>query len=236
MDYTPGFQNKKKHSKRNQLSQFAKCNYVILLITATCFLAFAACKTNSSKKVSMVLLKEKQISFSAKNHVLDNNDNFSPDHKFLCYDTRGTVFNDNIGNCKTVEKIEISTGVETVLYEPESVTGEQAAPGVGAVSWHPSENKVISIHGPLTGELEKRGYYGITNRTGVGMSAPMEMQRVTKKWICAMLPLKGQPPPGAHRGGTHRHEYSRNGNRDWIYLRRFSFTQLRAGQLDTGKR
>ncbi len=193
------------------MNQSAKYNYVILLITATCFFAFAACKTNRSEKVSMVLLKEKQISFSAKNHVLDNNDNFSPDHKFLCYDTRGTVFNDNIGNCKTIEKIEISTGEETVLYAPESVTGEQAAPGVGAVSWHPSENKVIFIHGPLTGELEKRGYYGITNRTGVEVSA--DGNAVVTKVDMRDVAVERPTFPGAHRGGTHRHEYSRNGNR-----------------------
>jgi hypothetical protein len=184
---------------------------VILFITVTCFSGLTACKTNSSKKESTVLMKEKQISFSAKNHALDNNDNFSPDDKFLCYDTRGTVFNDNIGNCKTIEKIEISTGLETVLYEPESVTGEQAAPGVGAVSWHPSENKVVFIHGPLTGELEKRGYYGITNRTGVEVSA--DGNAVVTKVDMRDISIERPTIPGVHRGGTHRHEYSRNGNR-----------------------
>lgn len=78
-------------------------------------------------------MKEKQISFSPKNHALDNNDNFSPDNRFLCYDTRGTVFNDNLGNCKSIEKIEIETGIETILWQPGSITGEQAAPGVAAV-------------------------------------------------------------------------------------------------------
>ncbi|NCB09329.1 MAG: DUF3748 domain-containing protein [Bacteroidia bacterium] len=193
------------------MNQPAKINYVLLFITATCFLLFPACQINSSKKESTVLVKEKQISFSAKNHVLDNNDNFSPDDRFLCYDTRGTVFNDNIGNCKTIEKIEISTGVETVLYEPESVTGEQAAPGVGAVSWHPSENKVIFIHGPLLDELKSRGYYGITNRNGIEVST--EGKAVVTKVDMRDVSVESPTIPGAHRGGTHRHEYSRNGNR-----------------------
>lgn len=193
------------------MDRFLQYSYVILFMTATCFSGLTACKTNSSKKESTVFMKERQISFSAKNHVLDNNDNFSPDDKFLCYDTRGTVFNDNIGNCKTIEKIEISTGMETVLYEPESVTGEQAAPGVGAVSWHPSENKVIFIHGPLTHELEKRGYYGITNRTGVEVSA--DGKTVVTKVDMRDVSVERATIPGAHRGGTHRHEYSRAGNR-----------------------
>ncbi len=30
----------------------------------------------------------KQITFDSKNHELDNNDNFSPDGNWLCYNTR----------------------------------------------------------------------------------------------------------------------------------------------------
>ena len=186
-------------------------NKRLVLIVFVVLTGFAGCKTkNQNKKITMTL-PEKQISFSEKNHALDNNDNFSPDDRFLCYDTRGTVFNDNIGNCKTIEKIEISTGTETVLYKPESITGEQAAPGVGAVSWHPSDNKVIFIHGPLVEEIEERGYYGMPNRTGVEVTADgkQTLTKVDMRDISADRPTI----PGAHRGGTHRHEYTRNGKR-----------------------
>ncbi len=156
-------------------------------------------------------MKETQISFSDKNHALDNNDNFSPDNRFLCYDTRGTVFNENLANCKSIEKIEISTGVETVLWQPESVTGEQAAPGVAAVSWHPKEDKVIFIHGPLLDVVNDRGYYAITNRAGVEVSADGKgaITKVDMRDVATNRPTT----PGAQRGGTHRHEYTRNGNR-----------------------
>lgn len=156
-------------------------------------------------------MKEKQVSLSQKNHSLDNNDNFSPDDKFLCYDTRGTIFNQDIANSKSIEKIEITTGNETVLYEPESITGEQGAPGVGAVSWHPYENKVIFIHGPLLDEVKTRGYYGIRNRTGVEVSTDGKdtITKVDMRDVATSRPTT----PGAQRGGTHRHEYSRNGNR-----------------------
>src|ERR1017187_10502627 len=77
--------------------------------------------------------EERQVTRSAKNHVLDNNDNFSPDGRFLCYDTRET-FGPEIGNSRSVEMVEIATGKETVLYEARQfVSGTQAAPGVGAV-------------------------------------------------------------------------------------------------------
>lgn len=156
-------------------------------------------------------MEEKQITFSQKNHSLDNNDNFSPDGKFLCYDTRGTVFNTNLANCKSIEKVEIASGTETILWKPESVTGKNAAPGVAAVSYHPKENKVIFIHGPLLNEVEKRGYYDIRNRTGVEVSADGKKQitKVDMRDVATDRPTT----PGAQRGGTHRHEYSQNGKR-----------------------
>ncbi len=155
-------------------------------------------------------MTEKQITFSPKTHALDNNDNFSPDGHFLCYDTRGTIYNENLANSKSIEKVEIATGRETVLWDPPSVTGEKAAPGVAAASFHPIENKVIFIHGPDLDEVDQRGYYNIRNRTAIEVdsqgnktSVKVDMRDISNEITT----------PGAHRGGTHRHEYSRNGNR-----------------------
>lgn len=175
-------------------------------------LSVLACTNNQSNmQESNTLMTERQVSFTAQNHDLDNNDNFSPDGKFLCYDTRGTVYNDNLANCKSIEKIEIETGKETILWSPEYVTGEEAAPGVAAVSWHPKEDKVIFIHGPLLDEVEERGYYGIRNRTGVEVSGD-GLGTVTK--VDMRDHATNRPTiAGAQRGGTHRHEYTRNGNR-----------------------
>ena len=160
--------------------------------------------------LQVIPMTEKQITFSPKTHALDNNDNFSPDGRFLCYDTRGTIYNENLANSKSIEKVEISTGLETVLWNPPSVTGEEAAPGVAAVSFHPCENKVIFIHGPFIEEVQERGYYSIRNRTGIEVdgqgnktSVKLDMRDVKNK----------KTTPGAHRGGTHRHEYTRKGNR-----------------------
>lgn len=164
---------------------------------------------NGEENMSKYLI-ETQITFSPKTHALDNNDNFSPDDKFLCYDTRGTIFNSDLANCKSIEKVEIATGEETVLWSPEFVTGENVAPGVAAVSYHPKENKVIFIHGPLLDEVEERGYYGQKNRTakvvdgnGGGIVEKPDMRDIKNSPTSA----------GAHRGGSHRHEYTRSGNR-----------------------
>ncbi len=158
-------------------------------------------------------MPEKQITFSPKNHSLDNNDNFSPDDKFLCYDTRGSERAADLANCKSIEKVEISTGEETVLWKPESIDGPgiQAAPGVAAVSYHPKKDKVIFIHGPFVDEINERGFYGQKNRTAALVSGDgsQKLIKVDMRDIATDKPTT----PGAHRGGTHRHEYSRNGRR-----------------------
>ena len=188
-----------------------KYGFHILALALLGIFFIIGCEGKNAEISSKCIMKEKQITFSDKNHALDNNDNFSPDDRFLCYDTRGTFYNDNLANCKSIEKVEISTGIETVLWQPESVTGEEAAPGVAAVSWHPIDNKVIFIHGLMLEEVNERGYYGIRNRTGVEVSADGK-GRVTK---VDMRDVATDRPtvPGAQRGGTHRHEYTRIGNR-----------------------
>ena len=169
------------------------------------------CESGRMESIPIAMMKEIQITDTAKNHALDNNDNFSPEGRFLCYDTRGTVYNSDLANCKTIEKVEIATGTETVLWNPPSVSGEKAAPGVAAVSWHPFKNKVVFIHGPLLEEVPVRGYYDKPNRTGVEVMAdPADtMIRLDKRDVATDRPTM----PGAHRGGTHRHEYSRDGRR-----------------------
>ncbi|MUH34632.1 DUF3748 domain-containing protein [Zobellia amurskyensis] len=168
-----------------------------------------SCKEKVVSKNNIMI--EKQITFNAKTHALDNNDNFSPDGQFLCYDTRYMVFNTNLANSKSVEKVAIATGEETILWQPESVSGENGAPGVAAVSYHPTENKVIFIHGPQLDEIDTRGYYDIRNRNGAIVSADGngEFSIADLRDVATDRPTTS----GAQRGGTHRHEYSRNGER-----------------------
>lgn len=155
--------------------------------------------------------QERQITFAPHNHNLDNNDNFSPDRKFLCYDTRETI-GPGINNSLSIEKVEIATGIESIIYKPEKVlTGEDCAPGVGAASYHPTQNKVVFIHGPLVEEVPERGYYGKPNRKGAEVDADGSQRLV---WLdCRDVDTTRDTLPGAHRGGTHRHEYSMDGKR-----------------------
>lgn len=153
---------------------------------------------------------ERQITFSPHNHALDNNDNFSRGDRFLCYDTRMTRGSGN-GCSTSIMKVEIATGVESVVYEPKPIIlgPVDAAPGVIAASYNPVADQIIFIHGPLVSETPKIGFYGITNRRGAVVPASGGAAR----FLDLRDVFSETTIPGAHRGGTHRHEYSLDGQR-----------------------
>ena len=161
---------------------------------------------------------ERQLTSSPQNHNLDNNDNFSPDGRFLVYDTREMAGN-GLGNGQTIEIVEIATGKETVVYRPvESVTGDRPAPGVGAASFSGAANEIAFIHGPPVAELDVRGPYGKPNRNGAMVIADPNVKPVDGVYPMQWLDKRDVATdrdtiPGAHRGGTHRHEYTLDGTR-----------------------
>ncbi|NNE77790.1 MAG: DUF3748 domain-containing protein, partial [Pricia sp.] len=147
---------------------------------------------------------ERQITHDSYNHDLDNNDNFSPDDQWLVYDTR--TEKGGIGANGKIEKVHIETGEKVVLYVVEGQT--EHGPGVGAVSYSHTKNEVVFIHGLLNCSADKP--YAQWRRIGVIVrdSAPgipifMDARNISAPFT-----------PGALRGGTHRHEWSGDGQ--WI--------------------
>lgn len=151
------------------------------------------------------LTEEIQLTMDTSyNHDLDNNDNFSPDDQWLVYDTRTEA--GGIGACSRIEKVNIQTGEVVVLYElPQN---KSYSPGVGAVSYSHTENQVVFIHGLMN--ISEENPYEQWRRTGVivddknpGIPIFMDARDVSSPFT-----------PGALRGGTHRHEWSGDGN--WV--------------------
>jgi len=129
---------------------------------------------------------ERQLTNSPRNHALDNNDNFSSDDRFLCFDTRGSG--------QAIMKVDVATGEESVIYA--------AGPTVVAASYVPGRDEVVFIHGSFNEPYAK------TNRRGAVVDGAGKLTFLDLRDISG-----GQTAPGAHRGGTHRHEYSLNGSR-----------------------
>ncbi|MCX6223010.1 MAG: DUF3748 domain-containing protein [Bacteroidia bacterium] len=155
-------------------------------------------------KPSTQQFKIVQLTYGAYNHDLDNNDNFSPDGKWLAYDTRTAT--GGIGGSPSVERVNVESGKVERLFAIKD--NHSWGPGAGAVSYHPTENRVIFIHG-LAFCSEKNPYQQ-WKRTGtmVDDNHPnipifMDARDVTFPYT-----------PGALRGGTHRHEWSKDGK--WV--------------------
>ncbi len=135
---------------------------------------------------------------------MDNCDSFSPDDKWLVYDTRNCPT--ALGGNSNIEKVNIETGKIVCLYKTPNQT--EHGPGCGAASYSPVENKVVFIHGLTNADAERP--YWFFRRTGVLVdeSRPGEPIFLDARDVT--------PPftPGALRGGTHRHEFSGDGK--WV--------------------
>jgi hypothetical protein len=159
---------------------------------------FSACGQDNYKM-------EKQITQDLSyNHDLDNNDNFSPDDEWLVYDTR--TEEGGIGANGKIEKIHLKTGNKVVLYELEQ--NKAYGPGVGAVSYSHTAKEVVFIHGLLNCSPEKP--YEQWRRTGVIIKDDQPGKPIFMDARDISVPFS----VGALRGGTHRHEYSGDGQ--WI--------------------
>ncbi len=149
---------------------------------------------------------ERQITHDPTfNHELDNNDNFSPDDRFLVFDTR--TDDGGIGTSTRVAKVEISTGQITTLYETQLLG--KFGPGAGAASYNHVRDEVIFIHGPFhpTGPENQ---YEQFRRVGVIAAGDGSGDF----HLADARDIEAPYTVGALRGGTHRHEISGDGN--WV--------------------
>jgi Tol biopolymer transport system component len=145
-------------------------------------------------------MPEQQVTHGPGGRILTNINVWSPDSEWLVYDVRsdrdGSVFDGSV-----IERVRVKTGEVQRLFEAKN--GAQ----VGVVTHHPSENKVVFIHGPENPTPDWS--YGISHRQGVMVHTD----------TLAALPLDARDltlpgTPGALRGGSHVHVWHPKG--DWL--------------------
>jgi hypothetical protein len=144
---------------------------------------------------------EHQLTSSPYGHILTNINVWSPDGRWIVYDTRsdpdGSVFDGT-----RIERVNVSTGEVQVLYE----SGQGA--GCGVVTCNPIRNEVVFIHGP---ENPAPDYaYGPDRRRGVVVDVARPGVAVNLD-ACSLAPPF---TPGALRGGSHVHVFSPDGR--WV--------------------
>jgi hypothetical protein len=164
----------------------------------------------------------RQLTHGPRNHVLDNNDNFSADDRWLAVDTRAA--RGGIAANAVIGRVAVATGEFEVLYaEPGA---RPWGPGVGAASFCPADDRVDFIRGLGSATAERP--YEMWRRTGA-------MVRVGDPRLHFLDARDVVAPftPGALRGGTHRHEWSADGG--WIG---FTYNDAVLAELEarTGRR
>ncbi|SOE21068.1 Protein of unknown function [Spirosomataceae bacterium TFI 002] len=168
--------------------------------------------------------EERQVTNDSDyNHDLDNNDNFSPDDQWLVYDTRTDL--GGIAASSKVEKVNITTGEKKVLYRIDG--NEDFGPGVGAVSFSPVENEIVFIHG--LGNSSESNPYQQWRRSGVIVNE----SNLDKPIFMDARDIDAPYTKGALRGGSHRHEFSGDGN--WVGFT-YNDAIMQALEVSTGEK
>jgi hypothetical protein len=147
---------------------------------------------------------EEQLTFDYKGHYLNRTQCFSPDDKWIVYDTR--IDPGSIALAGVVEKVHVKTGEMVVMYRTPNQT--KYGPGVGAVACNPVRERILFARGLLNCNFLRP--YGFRRRGGIMVddSEPLKAINADARDIT--------PPftPGALRGGTYGHTWSGDGQ--WI--------------------
>lgn len=168
------------------------------------FLVFLLIVAMSSCQSHTTLTEEQITTDLTYHHDLDNNDNFSPDGNWLVYDVR--TDEGGIAASSKIERVNINTREKNILFEIKN--NQNWGPGAGAVSYSSKEGSVVFIHG-LANSTEKNPYQQ-WRRTGVIIEDKNPNVPIYMDARDVTFPFT----PGALRGGTHRHEWSGDGQ--WI--------------------
>lgn len=149
----------------------------------------------------MVSKKINDLTVFSSGHTLHHNGVFSKDGHWIVYDGRND--DTKIGETSHIGIVNVLTGEEKIIYQTQnqSIYG----PGVGAVSFSPTENKVIFIHGLSGANVEKP--YGMSRRTGVGI----DINFPQRPFFYDARDVSSPYTSGSLRGGTHSHCWSADG-------------------------
>jgi len=158
-------------------------------------------RTDSQESIDFV---ETQLTSDANGHFLNQRQAFSPDDKWLVYDTRNDET--KIGENASIQLVNVETKAIKTIYKLENQT--EFGPGAGAVSFHPFQNEVVFIHGLMN--ASEAHPYGFTRRFAMQVdldnankAEPMEARDVIEPFT-----------KGALRGGSHAYSYSADGK--WV--------------------
>jgi hypothetical protein len=146
----------------------------------------------------MIPTKARQITQGDEGRILTNCNVWSPDSKWIVFDTRsdpaGSIFDGT-----RIQRVSVETGAIETLYQ----SSDGACCGVATC--HPSDGRVVFILGPR--HPKPPFEYKAWNRQGVFVRP----ETPGKIEFLEATDLSAPFTPGALRGGTHVHTWSPDG-------------------------
>ncbi|QEL15291.1 DUF3748 domain-containing protein [Limnoglobus roseus] len=145
-------------------------------------------------------MSEQQLTTGPGGRILTNVGVWSPDGKWIVYDTRSDAAGETFDGTR-IEAVHVETREIRTLYESKH------GANCGVATWHPKEPKVVFILGPENPTADWK--YGASRRQGVIVDA-------SKPGVAVNLDARDLVPPftpGALRGGSHVHVFSPDGER-----------------------
>ena len=149
-------------------------------------------------------MQETQLTSSDYGHYLHTTQYFSPDNRWIVYDTRNDGA--HIGRTCCIEVVNTLTKEIKQLYRTQGQTS--FGPGVGGATFNPVTNTVLFIHGLQNCDFTRP--YEFSRRTGVAVDMDYPGEPILMDARDVVPPFT----PGALRGGTHAHTWSGDGK--WI--------------------
>lgn len=142
----------------------------------------------------------RRVTSSPNGHILTNAQVWSADGKWIYFDIRsdrhGSVFDG-----REIRRVNAQTGSVEIVYRAP------AGACCGVVLAHPREERIVFIHGP---ECPNTAWsYGAARRCGTLLNLGQKDGE-----ILDARDMVEPFTPGAHRGGSHVHQFSPQG--DWI--------------------
>jgi hypothetical protein len=162
----------------------------------------------------------RQLTFGNYGHTLNRRQVASPDRKWVAYDVRND--DTQIASTDAIEMVHVDSGEIVRLYQTDRQS--KFGPGVGAVSFHPRERRIVFIHGLESCSEEKP--YSAARRFGaiVEIDSPGRMVHAESRFVAPDSKLSTLEM-GILGGGTHAHSWNSEG---WIS---FTYNDARLERL-----
>lgn len=135
-------------------------------------------------------------------HTLNRRQILTANRPWVVFDGRNE--DTHLASTRAISRVHLPTGEIETIYETKSTSA--FGPGVGAAAYHPSEDRVVFLHGLRNCNAEHP--YGVARRFGAIWNGSTQSivsleQRVVHR----------SPRLGELSGGTHAHSWSPDGHR-----------------------